>query len=226
MLKTALQQFNKIVNDEKIRLLYNQIHEYEDANGGWCYHDFNHVKNVANCCEQLLREFNYDEDFIYEAKIAAILHDVGCSQGKDNHPYRSYEFAKKYFKENGIALKHENLILEAIKNHSEGFDSDNILQLVLILADKLDITKKRLALAGKRQIGARQYQFINDIKIKIKDKTLLIQFNCDKQLDLNELNEDYFTPKVFKAVRAFSKQMNLKPQLFINDKIWQEFENL
>ena len=85
--------FNKIKNDQTIIAIYKKIHEYEDNEGARAYHDFNHVNNVATYCEKILRSLKFDEDFIMEAKIAAILHDTGCTEGKDNHAYRSYEFA-------------------------------------------------------------------------------------------------------------------------------------
>ncbi len=81
---------------------------------------------------------NYNEDLIYSTKIASILHDTGALQGKDGHAFRSYEFAKKYFEDNNINLKNQEQVLEAIKIHSDGFDTDNVIALCLILADKLD----------------------------------------------------------------------------------------
>ena len=67
--------------------IYRKIHEYEDAEGGYAYHDYNHVNNVANYCEKILKALKYDDNFIQEAKIAAILHDTGCINGKENNAY-------------------------------------------------------------------------------------------------------------------------------------------
>ncbi len=221
--KTAKEYFNEIVSDNKIISLYNGIHEYALKHGSYAHHDLIHVTNVSNYCEELIKNLNYDEEFIYETKIAAILHDTGCIKGKDGHQYRSYKYAKKYFKKNNIILKNQDLILEAIKNHSNGFETDNIIQIVLILADKLDVRKTRITCEGKNAIGNRQYQFVNDIKIDIKNDNLNIYFECDDKLDLDELNDYYFTKKIFNAVKSFSKKMNLHPNLFINNKKWEKF---
>ncbi len=74
--------FNKIKNDKSIIAIYRKIHEYEDAEGGYAYHDYKHVNNVANYCEKILKALKYDDDFISETKIAALLHDTGCIERK------------------------------------------------------------------------------------------------------------------------------------------------
>ena len=95
-----MNRFEKIKNDKTIIEVYNRISEFEDLDKGWAHHNFHHVKNVAKLIESLLSELGYDDSFIEEAKIAALLHDTGAIEGKNNHSLRSYEFAKKYFASN------------------------------------------------------------------------------------------------------------------------------
>lgn len=215
-----IDYFNKIKNDESIMAIYRKIHEYEDAEGCYAHHDYNHVNNVASYCEKILKSLNYDDDFINEAKIAAILHDTGCTE-EENHAQRSYEFAKKYIEDNNIPLKNKNLVLEAIKNHSEGFTTDNIIQLVIILADKIDIKKSRISEYGRQVEGNRQYQYINDIQFEIKNNDFCINFICDDEINLEELNNYYFTKKVFKAIQAFADKLNLSPKVLMSNKLWK-----
>ena len=99
-----MDNFNKIANDKTIINIYNKISEFEDLDKGWAHHDLDHVKNVAKLVESLLRQLEYEESFIEEAKIAAILHDIGAIEGKKNHALRSYNFAKKYITENKIKI--------------------------------------------------------------------------------------------------------------------------
>ena len=77
-----MELYNTIINDEEIIKIYNSISEFEDKDNGWAHHDLKHVKNVAYMVEKILKNLNYDENFIEEAKIAAILHDTGCIKGK------------------------------------------------------------------------------------------------------------------------------------------------
>lgn len=115
------------------------------------------------------------------------------------------------------------MVLDAIKNHSDGFITDNIIQLVIILADKIDIKKSRIGEAGKQLKGNRQYQYINDIQFDIKNNNFYINFICDEKINLEELNDYYFTKKVFKAIQSFSNKLNLSPKVCINNKLWEEF---
>lgn len=216
-----MSKFEQIVNDEKIIQQYNKISEFEDLDKGWAHHNLEHVKNVSKLVEVLLKKLNYDEDFIEEAKIAAILHDVGAVEGKNNHALRSYEFAKKYLDENNILLKNGELVLDAIKSHSDGFNSDNIMTLTLIISDKLDIKHTRVAKEGYNVKGMRQLQYIEDILVDIDNKNLEIKFICDDKININELEEFYFMIKVFRAIKTFSEKMNLTPKVFLNNYKWE-----
>lgn len=216
-----MNRFEKIVNDQTIIEIYNRISEFEDINKGTAHHNLEHVKNVAQLIESLLKQLDYDENFIEEAKIAALLHDTGAMEGKDGHAVRSYKFAKKYFEENHIELQHKDLVLEAIKIHSDGFDSDNIIALALILSDKLDIKSTRLAKEGYHIKGMKELQYIKDIVVDIHNKHLEIQFLCDDKINKTELEGFYFINKVFKGIKAFSKKMDLNPKVFFNNIEWK-----
>lgn len=216
-----MSKFEQIVNDEKIIQQYNKISEFEDLDKGWAHHNLEHVKNVSKLVEVLLKKLNYDENFIEEAKIAAILHDVGAVEGKNNHALRSYEFAKKYFDENNILLKNRELVLDSIKSHSDGFNSDNIMTLTLIISDKLDIKHTRVAKEGYNVKGMRQLQYIKDILVDIYNKNLEIKFICDDKININELEKFYFMIKVFRAIKTFSEKMNLTPKVFLNNCKWE-----
>lgn len=217
------QIFTKIYNDMEIREIYNAINKRENDNvDAWCHHDFNHVNNVKDLVVEIMTKFKFEEDFIEEAKIAAILHDVGAVQGKQNHAERSYEFAKDYFVRNEINLPHSDLVLEAIKNHSYGFDSDNIIQTSLILADKLDIKYTRPTRSGLEVEGNRQFKNINDIIIDIKQDTLEVFFITNEELNKTELEDYYFMDKVGYAIKSFASKFTLKYKIYLNDNEWFE----
>lgn len=221
-----MNKFEKIENDKIIIEVYNKIAQFEDLDKGWAHHNLEHVKNVAKIVESLLSKLNYEESFIEEAKIAAILHDTGAIEGKNNHALRSYKFAKEYFESNNIILENEDLVLEAIKIHSDGFDNDNIIALTLILSDKLDIKYTRVAKEGYNVKGMKELQYIKDILVDIHNKDLEIKFICDDKINKNELEYFYFIIKVFKAIIAFSRKMNLNPKVYFNDDKWQLFNDM
>lgn len=215
-----MDRFKKIEEDKEIIQVYKAVEVYEDLNGGWAHHNLDHVKNVADLVQIILSKLGYDENFIEEAKIAAILHDTGVTEGKKAHAIRSYNFAKEYLRKNNISLEYEELVLEAIKIHSQGFDTENIIALALILGDKLDIKYTRVAKAGYDIEGMKEMQYIKDIVVDIEDKALKIRFVCDDKIDKKSLEEFYFIDKVFKGIKAFSKKMNLKPVVLFNEDVW------
>jgi HD superfamily phosphodiesterase len=221
-----MNKFEKIKNDKRIIEVYNKISEFEDLDKGWAHHNLDHVKNVAKLVESLLKKLDYDEEFIEEAKIAAILHDTGAIEGKKNHALRSYNFAKQYLENNNIILKNKDLVLDAIKIHSDGFNSDNIIALTLILSDKLDIKYTRVAKEGYHVKGMKELQYIKDILVDINDNNLEIRFLCDNKINKNELEEFYFITKVFKAIITFSKKMNLNAKVLFNNNEWVLFKDM
>jgi len=92
------------------------------------------------------------------------------------------------------------------------------MTLALILSDKLDIKYNRITDEGKRIIGNRQYQYIEDILLDINSKNININFICDNNIDLKELMDYFFTKKVFKTIKSFSKKFNLNLKVSINGR--------
>ena len=212
--------YNLLKQDEKIQKIYRQIEENEIQDGGWAFHNYVHIKNVSKIAEEILKGLNFDEETIYSCKIACLLHDVGAIEGKDGHAERSYEYAKALFEDNNYQFKDKDVVLDAIKNHSDGFESDNIVALAIILADKLDIKKTRISEKGKKVIGNRQYQHIEDIVVNINDNKMAVNFITDGNLDLKETNEYYFTKKVFKAIQSFSNKLGLNYYILLDNNPW------
>ena len=212
--------YNNIYNDPMIKERYDAIGKREDETDDRAYHNFDHVTNVTNLVESILKALKYDEEFIAKAKIACLLHDTGVLEGKEGHPYRGYIFAKEYFEKNNINFDGIEDVLEAIKIHSDGFESDNIIALSLILSDKLDIKKTRITEEGKKVPGNRQYAHIEDILITIEDNCLIVNFITDGNMDVEEANEYYFTKKVFRIIESFSNKINLNYKILRDNNEW------
>lgn len=212
--------YEEILKDKEIIARYDKIEKYEDLNKGIAYHNIEHVLNVTTMVEQILTYLKFDNEYIECAKIAAILHDTGADEGKDGHAYRSYLFAKNYLTQKQIFLPYEDEILEAIKIHSDGFETDNMMALAIILADKLDVKSNRITKEGQKVVGNRQYKYINDIEIKIENQKMMINFLADAKIDITELEQYYFTAKIIKAIKSFCLKVKLEPIITINNIKW------
>lgn len=200
--------FNKIYHDSLLQKHYDKIGLFEDNTNGWAYHNWNHVVNVTLTLETILQQLDVPKDYINSAKIASILHDTGAIKGKEGHALRSRVFAEKYFTENNLNPDYQNEILNVIEEHSNGFDSDELMTLALIISDKLDITNERLAKEGYKVPGMRQLQFINSIKVSFQDEFFIVNFITDEKFDLLELQDFYFMKKVLKSIEAFSQKID------------------
>ncbi|MHC5268566.1 HD domain-containing protein [Enterococcus sp. LJL98] len=212
--------FEMIASDEEIKEIYRKIERYEDETGGWAYHNWQHVENVTAMTASILKQLGVSDDYLEAAKIAALLHDVGALEGKENHAFRGRIFSAAYFKKHDLHLPYEQEILSAIADHSNGFESDELLTLALILSDKLDITKSRVAKAGYETPGMRQLQFITAIQIEISAEVFCVDFVAKQEIDLQEFENFYFIQKVFRAIAAFACKIARRPVILLNHRPW------
>ena len=208
-----MKLFERIHQDTEIRQIYDAIGQMEDEEAGWAYHNWLHVTNVVAMTEMILKQLAVSEEYLEAAKIAALLHDVGALQGKAGHALRGKQFAEAY-------LPYQEEILSSIENHSNGFDSEELMTLALIISDKLDITTSRVAKAGYFVPGMRQLQFLKKIEIMLSEQEVCVSFTAEEELDLEELNAFYFMPKVFKAIAAFSEKIQRRPIVLLNNQEW------
>lgn len=218
---TTKEIYNHLKSNGSILKIYEEIEKSETKDGGWAFHNYEHIKNVSKMAEKILTDLNFDQETIYQCKLACLLHDVGALQGKEEHAQRSFEYARKLFEDENWIFKGSTSVLDAIKNHSSGFETNNIITLSVILADKLDIKKTRISEEGKKIEGNRQYAHIEDITINVQKDTLTINFITDGKIIMEEVNRYYFTHKVFKAIEAFSKKLNLKHYILMDNKTWE-----
>ena len=68
--------------------------------------------------------------------------------------------------------------------------------------------------------GNRQYGHIEDIIVKIENNSLTINFKTDSKINIEEVNNYYFTKKVFKAIESFSNKIGLKYSILLDGNIW------
>ncbi len=212
--------FESMKKDPYILDIYEKVENPEQDERFWTYHGLNHVNNVIDMVEKTLIQLEYDDEYIENAKIAALLHDLGMIEGKEGHDVRSYLMTKEYFGKNKIVLKYQDEILEAIRLHRDTFDSNSVMATVLIFADKIDIKKSRLAPNGYDIVGLRQYQYIDDINIIKEDSSLTVQFVINEKCDRQELEDWYFTAKVFNAINAFANHFGFNLKILWNNDEW------
>ena len=210
--------FEYVSNDKRLLSIYYKIDEMnETTNFTWAYHGYNHIKNVCNIALGIMKQLHYDEELVDAIMTSIFMHDLGCVDGKSNHNIRSYEIAKDYFENEKINSKYIDDILLSIKYHNNYRYLNNKIAPVLRFADKLDHTKERVTNAGKSVKGMKEYLYIEKISIDINDK-LTINFIISKGFNKTEFLNFYFTKKLIKLIRYFSKYLNKSYEILFNGK--------
>lgn len=206
-MKEGVGMFAEVFQDADLQARYQKIGEFEDATGGWAYHNWQHVTNVTNMVTTILQQLAVSKEYLAAAQLAAILHDTGALQGKAGHAQRGREFAEAYFLKHQLTPPYQAELLAAIENHSSGFDSDELMTLALIFSDKLDITASRVAQAGYQAKGMRQLQYFKEIAIEITQSELRVTFKVLPKIDFTELADFYFMEKVYRGITAFAEKI-------------------
>lgn len=194
--------------------------QQDEQISGTARHDLSHVLNVVKLVGSVLMQLNGDEDYIEAAIIAALLHDIGYVHEKKRHALNSYLMTKAYLDENGINNIYQNEILDAIKNQGSSYDTSSLMTLVLIMCDKIDLTKQRLAPEGFETIGIRQLQYIDDVRVLIHNNECVVDFKAVSEIDFIELNSFDFLDKTVKSIHAFARFNNLQPRIRMNGTQW------
>ncbi len=210
--------YEQLIQSPDVIELYEKIQKLE-TNDTRLKHGMSHVLNVVKNTEIILRQLNAEEDYIDAAKISALLHDIGSVHGYEDHAFHSYVWASEYFRKHNIILPYHTEVLYAIRDHNDFFESISLMTLVLILADKLDITKERLTQSGKETEGIRQLQYIDSIDVSIEDNILHINLNTSHDLNIGEMIHLNFIQKLRSAIIALSRHQNLTPRLSLNHEI-------
>ncbi len=206
--------------DPYITDIYAKIEAMENNDpNGHGYHNLQHAVNVMNMASEILKDLKADKRDVEDVKVAALLHDIGCLEGKENHEIRGYDLAKKYLDENQNLVHDKHRVLEAIKNHRDGFESDDIITLALIFSDKLDLKYTRVAPAGKKEPGMKELLHVLDITVEVVDK-LKVKFVTDGSCNKKELETYYFIPKVFKSISKMADKLNKEYEVYFDENLW------
>ena len=155
------------------------------TDGKWDWeHGLGHVKRVTTHMKQILEYLAVDNKTLELGMIAAILHDVGLISGeKDEHAKHSASLVEKYLERFEMPQLDIDIIVQAISDHSNGDDFQSVIGASLVLADKLDMSKHRVANSSIKDDLNNQIAAINEVKIVINDTDLIIKYLTNGHFD-------------------------------------------
>lgn len=201
--------YKEILNDEPVINKLKQI-DLENENG--YNHGLNHALNVIEIIEDLSKLLKIDETSKQYLLIACVLHDVGMKEGKENHAKRSATFAKEYLK-NKIPDDWYSKVVKAINSHHEkiGIDNLDIFSHILLFADKMDFSRKRLNFNYIKENNLHMFEeHILNVTFKISDGEFIININTDKNYGQEEFDNWAYFLKLNKRMEEFSRKINKK----------------
>ena len=147
---------------------------------------------------------------------AALLHDIGLIKGdKVDHAIESSKIFVKFIDKNDITQNEEEILRQAIIDHSKGNNIKSLVGLALLLADKLDVTYHRTENSSIQDIMNKEIQKIKNVDIKINEKKLIVSYTTYDDFNINILND---WPKAITIPYKVSNYLNKDFIFLINDK--------
>jgi len=143
-----LDAYEHLYNAPDINMIIDGINEMflkTNKNMFSACHGRYHTMFVIDKVEYILNSLSYDSRTIELGKIAALLHDIGNIAGRWNHAVKSSVLAKVFFDGSDHLLPEEkSMIVQAIEDHSDGNNLSSAIGAALLIADKSDISKRRI----------------------------------------------------------------------------------
>lgn len=185
--ETVLNQKEYLEVTEKI----GKIKFITDGKWDW-EHGLGHYQRVARYVRRILEQLGADDRMIDLGMTAALLHDIGLSESgpnKKDHALKSSRMFQKFLINTNVTPKEEEMMAHAIKDHSNGNDMKTLLDISLLLADKLDVTYHRTIDSSIQDSINKEFQKIKSVDIEITEKNLIVKYKVDGIFDFGVAKE-------------------------------------
>lgn len=209
--------YDKLLNNEEYLNTVKEIEKIKFiTDGKWDWeHGLGHYKRVASYVNKILIDLNADYRVIELGMTAALLHDIGLSNGdKVDHAIESSKIFTKFLDKNDITESEEEILRQAIMDHSKGNDIKSLVSLSLVLADKLDVTYDRTINSSIQDTINKEIQKIRSVDINITDDNLIVYYKTIDNFDINILKN---WPKAITIPYKVAKYLNKNYIFMIND---------
>jgi len=213
--------YEELLNEEYIKNIYNSI---ENNPRIPISHGIHHILNVLNYCKRLAVLFNLSEEERELLFAAAALHDVAQVFLQAHHA-KNGSFMVKEMLENNETIDPDYIrskvdidrVCNIIKCHGGKNEEDyeDKLSCLLILADKLDITKDRIRKAYKKHDFLWFMEDVEKVNMELDDGCLNINILTNKEVTFEDLNAKNGIEKISNVLKMFSKKQGLKYKVIV-----------
>jgi len=151
-----------------------------------------HAMYVVGVVENILQSLSYDIRTVELGKIAALLHDIGNIAGRWNHARKSAALASVLLDYPvDLSQEEKSMIIQAIEDHSAGNNISSAIGAAVFIADKVDITKKRIQRFENSDPFHKNLQQINDAKICASNDAITINYITSDAFSKENLLSEY-----------------------------------
>ena len=120
-----------------------------------------------------------------------------------------------FIDKNDITQEEEEVLRQAIMDHSKGDGIKSLIGLSLVLADKLDVTYHRTKNSSIQDKMNKEIQKIQKVDINITDKDLIVQYTTNDNFDINILKD---WSKAITIPYKVSKYLKKSYEFIVNNK--------
>lgn len=209
--------YHKLLNNKEYLDTVKKIENIKfitDNKWDW-EHGLGHYKRVAKYVKDILLQLDANERTIDLGMTAALLHDIGLiKKSKVDHAIESSKMFIKFLDKNDITKDEEEILRQAIMDHSKGNNIKSLVGLSLVLADKLDVTYHRTKYSSIQDIINKEIQKIKKVDINITEKELIVCYITTSSFDINILKN---WPKAITIPYKISKYLDKNYIFMINN---------
>jgi len=214
-----MDTYEILFNDGDINVIIDSTNEMLNKmtnNAFTMCHGRYHAMFVVNTVERILKSLSYDLRFIELGKIAALLHDIGCITGRWNHAKKSAVLAEVFLSGSIQFLPEEiNMIVQAIEDHSNGVRISSAMGAALLIADKVDFSRKRNLPSKNVDAGYQNNLEIESVEIDISEKVISINSITTKAFSIDIFKSGYTR---YNMVLKASEFLGCTCRFLFNDK--------
>ena len=136
-----------LLEDKDVLHYYNLIEN--EINNCPIDHSINHIKRTIDNAEILANLIGLSESKQQILFSACVLHDIGYIKSRNKHAMIGSLMCKRILNKHGYTTDDIEVVSSIIASHNslkiEDYDSDSAI--IMMLADKLDLSQNRLNLA-------------------------------------------------------------------------------
>lgn len=213
--------YEELLEEEYIKNIYKGI---ENNMRIPISHGMSHILNVLRYCSKFAELFDLSESDKEILLTSAVMHDVAQVFLQPNHAKNGEGIVKEMLENN------ESLGCEYIKSKvnvervskivgchggKKEEEYEDFLSGILILSDKLDITKDRVRPGYKKYDFLWFMDYIEKVDLELENNNINVIIKTNKETTFEELNDKHGLDKLPKVLDMFCKKNNLTYKIFV-----------